>query len=82
MNKQIRQLADEAGITDNNLSDGNMSHDNLAKFARLIVAECVAIVKPTNHHEVWAQSYLGGVDGLELLEDKCNKIKQHFGIEL
>ena len=82
MNKQIRQLADEAGITDNNLSDGNMSHDNLAKFARSIVAECVAIVKPTNHHEVWAQSYLGGVDGLELLEDKCNKIKQHFGIEL
>ena len=82
MNEKIRELAEESGITDNNLSDGNMSHDNLAKFARLIVAECVAIVKPTNHHEVWAQSYLGGVDGLELLEDKCNKIKQHFGIEL
>ena len=82
MNERIRQLAEESGITDNNLSDGNMSHNDLKKFAELIVAECVAIVKPTNHHEVWAQSYLGGVDGLELLEDKCNKIKQHFGIEL
>ena len=43
MNKRIRLLADEAGITDNNLSDGNMSHDDLAKFARLIVKECGAV---------------------------------------
>ena len=82
MNEKIRELAEESGITDNNLSDGNMSHNDLKKFAELIVRECIDIVKPTNHHEVWAQSYLGGVDGLELLEDKCNKIKQHFGIEL
>jgi len=47
----------------------------------LIVQECIDIVNPTSHHKTWAQSYLGGVDGLELLEDKCSKIKQHFGIE-
>ena len=41
MNEKIRELAEESGITDNNLSDGNMSHDDLKKFAELIVRECV-----------------------------------------
>ena len=41
MNEKIRELAEESGITDNNLSDGNMSHDDLKKFAELIVKECV-----------------------------------------
>ena len=41
MNDRIRQLAEQAGITDNNLSDGNMSHTDLEKFAELIVRECI-----------------------------------------
>ena len=65
----------EAGIQDNPDQEG------LDLFAELIVRECIAIVEPTSHHEVWAQSYLGGVDGLELLEDKVKKIKEHFGVE-
>ena len=89
MNEKIRELALQARAwvndTDNVAPDIEYvfykdAYDK--KFAELIVAECIDIVKPTDHHEVWAQSYLGGVDGLELLEDKCNKIKQHFGIEL
>ena len=52
-----------------------------ALFAELIVRECIDIVKPTQHHEAWAQSYLGGVDGLELLDSRVEKIKQHFGVE-
>ena len=51
------------------------------KFAELIVKECIDIVTPTEHHQVWAQSYLGGVDGLELLDDKVQKVKEHFGID-
>ena len=39
MNERIKQLAEQAGITDNNLSDGNMSHDDLAKFAELLEKE-------------------------------------------
>ena len=85
MNERIRQLAGQALDRVVPYTWTRLDYDEIQKlqeyFARLIVAECVAIVKPTNHHEVWAQSYLGGVDGLELLEDKCNKIKQHFGIE-
>jgi len=81
MNERIRQLAEESGITDNNLSDGNMSHNDLKKFAELIVQECIEQVEPTQHHQVWAQSYLGGVDGLDLLSSKIKDIKKHFGVE-
>ena len=41
MNERIKQLAEQAGITDNNLSDGNMSHTDLKKFAELIVKESI-----------------------------------------
>ena len=44
MNERIQQLAEQAGITSNNLSDGNMSHNDLAKFAELIVRECADVV--------------------------------------
>ena len=86
MNERIRQLAGQALDRVVPYTWTRLDYDEIQRlqeyFAQLIVRECVAIVKPTDHHEVWAQSYLGGVDGLELLEDKCNKIKQHFGIEL
>ena len=61
-------------------SDGELVFSK-EKFAELIVRECIDIVKPTQHHEAWAQSYLGGVDGLELLDSRVEKIKQHFGVE-
>ena len=51
------------------------------KFSALIVQECINIVAPTSHHNAWAQSYLGGVDGLELLDSKIRDIKKHFGVE-
>ena len=69
MNERIRQLADEAGITDNNLSDGNMSHDDLAKFARLIVMECASKVDNILREKKDG----GGTMG--------DEIKQHFGVE-
>jgi hypothetical protein len=75
MNQRINELKQHAGI------DFNPDQEGLDLFAKLIVQECIDIVKPTQHHEAWAQSYLGGVDGLKLLEDKCSKIKQHFEIE-
>ena len=77
MNDKIRQLALQAG-------QGEPFHippEFVEKFARLIVAECIKQVEPTQHHEVWAQSYLGGVDGLDLLSSKIKDIKRHFGVE-
>ena len=88
MNDRIRQLAEQAGMGYGNLTTGNGDNwivagkpEELERFAELIVRECIDVVKPTPDHEVWAQSYLGGVNGLELLEDKITKIKQHFGVE-
>jgi hypothetical protein len=79
MNERIRQLAEQAHFYQ---ADDNYFTAAQEEFARLIVTECIDIVKPTQHHEVWAQSYLGGVDGLELLDSKVKEIKQHFGVEL
>ena len=41
MNEKIRELAEQAGITKANLSDGNMSYNEFEKFAELIVRECL-----------------------------------------
>ena len=77
MNERIRELAEQAGW-DNHHSKFDT---RIEKFAELIVRECIKQVEPTQHHEVWAQSYLGGVDGLDLLSSKIKDIKQHFGVE-
>ena len=50
-------------------------------LAELIVRECIDIVKPTEHHEVWAEDYVGGLEGLELLDNRVAKLKEHFGVE-
>ena len=44
MNERIKELAEQVGITENNLSDGDMSHDDLKKFAKLIIQECADFV--------------------------------------
>jgi len=82
MNERIRELAEQATKKYDRL--GNeipFAQPDLEKFAELIVKECIDVVKPTQHHEVWAQSYLGGVDGLDLLHSKIKHIKEHFGVE-
>lgn len=83
MNDRIKELLKQSGVTDNwNKTDWySMSPEMIEKFAELIVQECINIIKPTQHHEAFAQGYLGDVDGLELLDGKVKQIKQHFGVE-
>ena len=91
MNEKIRQLAEESGITDNNLSDGNMSHTDLKKFAELIVKECIDICNQAILQNQDTLSKLG-VDELAekmIIHGSINQaqklgngIKQHFGVEL
>lgn len=75
MNKRLEELMLEAGYAAPEIAG------RANKLAELIVRECIDVVKPTDHHEVWAQSYLGGVDGLDLLYSKIKDIKKHFGVE-
>lgn len=87
MNERIEQLADLADeLADEIIQTPGEYHPHWhgvrdQKFAELIVKECIDVVKPTSDHEVWADSYLGGVDGLELLEAKVADIKKHFGVK-
>ena len=92
MNEKIKELAERAfeesskelAVTDPACyySDKGPDIDIVfEKFAELIVRECIKQVEPTQHHEVWAQSYLGGVDGLDLLYSKVKQIKEHFGVK-
>jgi hypothetical protein len=90
MNEKIRQLAEQSQLWDRldprslGIPGGSTESrwgEELQEFAELIVRECIKQVEPTQHHEVWAQSYLGGVDGLDLLYSKVKEIKRHFGVE-
>jgi hypothetical protein len=75
MNERLKELMLEAGYAAPEIAG------RAKRLADLIIKDCIGIVGPTQHHEVWAQSYLGGVDGLELLEGKIKNIKERFGIE-
>lgn len=85
MNDKIKELARQAQVGSaefgNGISYFVSTEETFNKFARLIIEECIKQVEPTQHHQVWAQSYLGGVDGLDLLSSKIKDIKQHFGVE-
>ena len=75
MNERIRELAEQAKL-DNSCyvaGHGFLVNDNgMAKFAELIVKECVGILGPKSR-------YMG--EGPEVLKDKIRQIKQHFGVE-
>jgi hypothetical protein len=85
MNERIQQLAGQALDQVVPYTWTRLDYDEIQRlqeyFARLIIEECIKQVEPTQHHQVWAQSYLGGVDGLDLLSSKIKDIKKHFGVE-
>ena len=75
MNEKIKQLAEQSGfIVDNNkiITIKQDSTIEFEKFAELIVRECVGILEPKSR-------YMG--EGPEVLKDKINQIKNHFGFE-
>jgi len=76
MNERIKELMAEA---DRKCSETHGIYDEI--LAELIIRECLIIVEPTQHHQAFAPSYLGDVEGLELLENKVTQIKKHFGVE-
>ena len=75
---RFERLAAEANF---NIYHSDIWRGTARLFAESIVRECIGIIKPTEHHEAWAQSYVGGVEGLDLLESKIDEIKKHFKLE-
>lgn len=83
MNKRIKDLALQSGAFNQVYENKRLLVNewfDIEKFAKLIIDECIDVVKPTQHHEAYADSYLGGVDGLELLDNKIYLVKQRFGM--
>jgi hypothetical protein len=78
MNEKIKQLAEQAKIDYDLRPEIARApvwialDDELEKFAKLIVRECVGILEPKSR-------YMG--EGPEVLKDKIKQIKEHFGVE-
>ena len=84
MNERIRQLALEAGIgftlwddSGREMIDNYTPEEDLAKFAELLVKECVEIADKSN------QGSKSSNEGTEFYynADIGDKIKHHFGVE-
>jgi hypothetical protein len=71
MNERIRELAEQANLSDFFAPNQKQRSKDLEKFAELIVRECLAKIEneaEQYHEPVWA---------VELVND----IKEHFGVE-
>ena len=84
MNERIRELVRQAGLDDADFPIENWDNVPLAKFAELLIKECITIVdeqKDCLHEE---QKYWHDRDyGYEMAVNDASKgIKQFFGVEL
>ena len=80
MNERIKQLWEQAAKT----TQGDSWEEQtkfMERFAELIVRECVGVVEPSSYRQAYPENYKGGIDCLEVLEERVYKIKQHFGFE-
>lgn len=81
MNERIRELALQAGAGEwgDSIVPAMMDLD---KFAQLIALECCNLIAPDQEHRDNASwCYIGGEEGVELLDGSVRLIKEHFGIE-
>ena len=85
MNEQIKELAEQARIKDHwSVDEGRYLTNYLdeQKFAELIIQEICTLIKPD---EEWRKDaswgYLGGEEGVELLDGAVRTIKGHFGVQ-
>ena len=83
MHKRIRELVRQAGLDDADFPIENWDNVPLAKFAELLIKECITIVneqKECLHEE---QQYWHDRDyGYEMAVNDASKgIKQFFGVE-
>ena len=84
MNERIEQLAEQCWTHTNEPLFGAKSPHwefDRHKFAELIVRECIAIVEPSSYRRAYPENYRGGIDCLDTLDDRVEKIKEHFGVE-
>lgn len=75
MDERIEKLALEAGLSYIMVPGNPYITEDLSKFAKFIVLECLAIVANADMTE------LEGPDPEDVLYVACKQIKEHFGVE-
>lgn len=83
MNERIKELAEKAGSTHKqNLGVYQFYADELEYFVKLILQECIKEIEPD---EEWRRDaswgYLGGEEGVVLLDAVISTIKGHFEVQ-
>jgi len=74
MNERVRQLVRQAGLDDADFPIENWDNVPLAKFAQLIVRECIGVVE--------GGSFLHDQAPTAIFARECSgAIKRHFGVE-
>lgn len=83
MNARIEFLAEKAiaSVETRPGTGAFLIKDFQQAFAELIIQDCIKIVQPSENHRAWAQGYVGGVDGVELLDYRVEAIKGFFGVK-
>ena len=83
MNERIRELVRQAGLDDADFPIENWDNVPLAKFAELLIKECISIVEEQKECLHEEQQYWHDRDyGYEMaVNDASNGIKKHFGVE-
>jgi Ribonuclease G/E len=86
MNERIRELKQMAKNfyllhEDEDCSVKQLHELVEAKFAELIVKECLTFVRPNSYFQAYPDNMIGGEDGVRLLETITNQIEEHFGVE-
>ena len=74
--KKIRELSEQVGITEANLSDGNMSYNELEKFAELIIRECMTICKE-HPSRIVSNNWVADA----VAPDVVRQFEEHFGVK-
>jgi len=82
MNERIRELVRQAGLDDADFPIENWDNVPLAKFAELIVKECIKRITNYDlvpgHSAKWEDIY--DIHS-RLLQDLGEDLKEHFGVE-
>jgi len=74
MNERIRELVRESGLDDADFPIEDWDNVPLAKFAQLIVQECVAICQDIDGED--------NIDARSGRQDCAVEIKEHFGVDV
>lgn len=82
MNEQFKRVWNLAQSSHVRGESSRETQENLLeRYAEIIISECLKIIEPTEYHRAFPSNFVGGIDGMDLLDHKAQEIKKHFNIK-